>query len=212
MLCQKCSAENSEGRRFCAQCGASLPQACPACGFANAASDRFCGGCGKPLAQPGPGRAATAPSPTTPGEHRPVTILFADLAGFTKLTAELGAERTHALISRQLALLDGVVTNFGGSSEYIGDAVMAVFGAPIAHSDDPLRAARAAADMHGAILRLGEELGRPLKLHIGIASGQVVAAGVGSDRRTKYTVIGDSVNLASRLSSLAELGETLVSE
>ncbi|HEX6094260.1 MAG TPA: adenylate/guanylate cyclase domain-containing protein [Dongiaceae bacterium] len=141
-----------------------------------------------------------------------MTILFADLAGFTKLTTELGAEKTHALLNRQLAMLDDLVRNYGGGSEYIGDAVMAVFGAPIAHSDDPIRAARAAGDMHGAIAKLGEEVGRPLKLHIGIASGQVVAGGLGSDSRTKYTVIGDSVNLASRLSSLAEPGETLVSD
>ncbi len=141
-----------------------------------------------------------------------MTILFADLAGFTKLTTELGAEKTHALLNRQLAMLDELVTGYGGSSEYIGDAIMAVFGAPVAHSDDPIRAARAAGDMHGAIVKLGDEIGRPLKLHIGIASGQVVAGGLGSDSRTKYTVIGDSVNLASRLSSLAEAGETLVSD
>lgn len=211
MLCQRCSAENSEGRRFCAQCGAPLPQPCPACGFANNPGDRFCGGCGKPLGQAAD--AAPPPSPAaSPGEHRPVTILFADLAGFTKMTTELGAEKTHALLNRQLAALDSLVTRYGGGSEYIGDAIMAVFGAPIAHSDDPIRAARAAADMHGAIARLGDEIGRPLKLHIGIASGQVVAGGLGSDSRTKYTVIGDSVNLASRLSSLAEPGETLVSD
>jgi class 3 adenylate cyclase len=71
-----------------------------------------------------------------------MTILFADLAGFTKLTTELGAEKTHALLNRQLAMLDELVTGYGGSSEYIGDAIMAVFGAPIAHSDDPIRAAR----------------------------------------------------------------------
>ncbi|MFM9842879.1 MAG: adenylate/guanylate cyclase domain-containing protein [Dongiaceae bacterium] len=141
-----------------------------------------------------------------------MTILFADLAGFTKLTTELGAEKTHALLNRQLAMLDEIVTGYGGGSEYIGDAIMAVFGAPIAHSDDPIRAARAAGDMHSAIAKLSDEIGRPLKLHIGIASGQVVAGGLGSDSRTKYTVIGDSVNLASRLSNLAEPGETLVSD
>ncbi len=179
--------------------------------FANKPGDRFCGGCGKPLGQAAD--AAPPPSPAaSPGEHRPVTILFADLAGFTKLTTELGAEKTHALLNRQLAVLDELVTGYGGGSEYIGDAIMAVFGAPIAHSDDPMRAARAAGDMHGAIAKLGDEMGRPLKLHIGIASGQVVAGGLGSDSRTKYTVIGDSVNLASRLSSLAEPGETLVSD
>ena len=124
MLCQKCSAENSEGRRFCAQCGAPLPQPCPACGFANKPGDRFCGGCGKALGQVGD--FAPPSPPASPGEHRPVTILFADLAGFTKLTTELGAEKTHALLNRQLALLDDLVTNYGGGSEYIGDAIMAV--------------------------------------------------------------------------------------
>jgi tetratricopeptide (TPR) repeat protein len=96
--------------------------------------------------------------------------------------------------------------------KYIGDAVMALFGAPLAHDDDPLRAARAAGDMHAAMAALSAELGRQLQVHIGIASGEVVAAGLGRDGKTKYTVIGESVNLASRLNDIAAPGETLISD
>jgi class 3 adenylate cyclase/tetratricopeptide (TPR) repeat protein len=209
MICPACQADNREGRRFCARCGASLPAVCAACGFANDARDTFCGGCGAPLSPD----AAPAAKPAAPaGERRQVTILFADLVGFTRLTGELGAEAAHLLVSRYLATVDEVVSAHGGTVEYIGDAAMAMFGAPVAHGDDPLRAMRAAAAIHAAMPGLGIEAGRALQVHIGIASGEVVAAGLGADRKAKYTVIGESVNLAARLDSLAGPGETLISD
>ncbi len=147
------------------------------------------------------------------GERRQVTVLFADLTGFTQLSRELGAEATHALLNRYFERVDGIIKDCGGSvDKHIGDNVMAVFGAPVAHTDDPERAIRAALDMHAAVAQLGSELGRTLAAHIGIASGQVVASGTGSDTHREYTVIGDSVNLASRLQDLAKSGETLISE
>jgi len=181
---------------------------------------KFCGECGTPLngapgaAQPAPPEAAPPPGALDipAGERRQVTVLFADLCGFTQLSSELDAEETHDLLNRFFAEVDAVVEACGGSiDKHIGDAAMAVFGAPISHGDDPMRATRAALDIQAAMPRLGEEAGRALKVHIGLAAGEVVARGTGSDRHSEYTVTGDTVNLASRLQDLAEPGETLIS-
>ncbi len=142
------------------------------------------------------------------GERRQVTVLFADIAGYTKLSSKLDAEETHALLNRYFEAVDSIVERYGGSvDKHIGDNVMAVFGAPIAHDNDPLRAVRAALDIHE---RMGT-LDYKLRAHIGIASGQVVASGTGSDAHREYTVTGDSVNLASRLTAAASPSETLIS-
>ena len=147
------------------------------------------------------------------GERRQVTVLFADLSGFTQLSSKLGAEATHELLNRYFEAVDAIVEDCGGSvDKHIGDNVMAVFGAPVAHADDPERAVRAALDIHAAVSRLGNDLGRDLSAHVGIASGQVVASGTGSETHREYTVTGDSVNLASRLQDRAQAGETLISE
>jgi class 3 adenylate cyclase len=145
------------------------------------------------------------------GERRQVSVLFADIAGYTKLSAELGAEETHVLLNRYFEAVDSIVEGYGGSvDKHIGDNVMAVFGAPVAHDDDPLRAVRAALDIQEGMSGLSGEVGHAVKVHIGIASGQVVASGTGSDAHREYTVIGDSVNLASRLQERAEPGQTLI--
>ncbi len=154
------------------------------------------------------------PRPTdAEGERRQVTVLFADIAGYTKLSRELGAEETHTLLNSYFDAVDGIVEEYGGSvDKHMGDNVMAVFGAPIAHDDDPLRAIRAALDIHERMAALSDEASYQLKTHIGIASGQVVASGTGSDTHREYTVTGSSVNLASRLQDKAAPGETLISE
>jgi len=142
------------------------------------------------------------------GERRQVTALFADISGFTRLSASLDAEETHALLNAYFAAVDEIVQRFGGNvDKHIGDAVMAVFGAPVAHTDDPQRALAAALEIHTAATQLQP----PLKVHIGIASGQVVASATGSAAHREYTVTGDSVNLAARLTDRAAAGETLVS-
>ncbi len=154
-----------------------------------------------------------ATAPTLEGERRQVTVLFADLAGYTKLSSELGSEETHALLNHYFEAVDGIVEDYGGTiDKHIGDAVMAVFGAPIAHDNDPLRGVRAAFDIQRTMTGLSDHVGHPLRAHIGIASGQVVASGTGSDAHREYTVTGDSVNLASRLVGLANAGETIVSD
>ncbi len=155
----------------------------------------------------------TSPQPadasTPAGERRQVTVLFADLCGFSRLSRERDAEEIHALLNRYFGAVDGVVQSYGGTvDKHIGDAVMAVFGAPVAHGNDPERAVRAALDIHRAVATLEP----PLESHIGLASGQVVASGTGSTTHQEYTVTGESVNLAARLQDLAGPGETLLSD
>ncbi|CAG4888960.1 adenylate/guanylate cyclase domain-containing protein [Paraburkholderia saeva] len=155
--------------------------------------------------------AATAATPS--GERRQVTILFADLCGFTALSQTLDPEELRDLTGRYTALVDGIVLGYGGTiDKHIGDAVMAIFGAPRAHDTDPLRAARAALDIHEALAGLSETATRPLKAHVGIASGEVVAGTLGRADAQDYTVLGDSVNLAARLVAAAGPGETLLSD
>jgi class 3 adenylate cyclase len=160
-----------------------------------------------------PVEQAIAPPKEPPGERRQVTILFADLCGFTALSQTMDAEDLHAIVSRYAELVDGIVLSYGGSiDKHIGDAVMALFGAPIAHGDDPLRAARAAIDIHAGMKQLGREFGRQLAVHVGIASGEVVAGGLAGTDRREYTVHGDSVNLAARLVDIAKPMQTVVSD
>ncbi len=148
-----------------------------------------------------------------PGERRQVTVLFCDLAGFTKLSRELDPEVIHDVLNRYFGIVDGLIERYGGAvDKHIGDAVMAVFGAPISHGNDPERAVRAALAIHDAIPKLSDEIERSLQVHVGIASGQVVASGTGSDAHREYTVTGESVNLASRLQDLASAGETIISD
>ncbi len=147
------------------------------------------------------------------GERRQVTILFADLCGFTTMTQSLDPEEVRELVGRYTALVDGIVVGYGGTvDKHIGDAVMALFGAPRAHDDDPMRAARAALDIHEALGRLSETMQRQLLAHVGIASGEVVAGIVDRANAHDYTVLGDTVNLAARLVAAAGPGQTLLSD
>jgi class 3 adenylate cyclase/tetratricopeptide (TPR) repeat protein len=154
-----------------------------------------------------------APSELPEGEHRQVTVLFADLSGFTRLSTALDAEAMHMLLNHYFEVVDRIVENYGGTvDKHIGDNVMAVFGAPLAHTDDPQRAVLTALDIHRAMVTIGEKVGRPLQAHIGVASGQVVASSTGSESHREYTVTGAAVNLASRLQDLAGPGETYISD
>ena len=160
-------------------------------------------GLGEGLARAPMAQVSGAPE----GERRQVAVLFADISGFTRLAAERDAEEIHQLLNRFFAAVDSVVQGFGGSiDKHIGDAVMAVFGAPVAHTDDPERAVQAALAVH----RAAGVLDPPIRVHAGVAAGQVVASSTGSAAHREYTVTGDTVNLASRLTDLATSGETLI--
>ncbi|HEX6015351.1 MAG TPA: adenylate/guanylate cyclase domain-containing protein [Geminicoccaceae bacterium] len=147
------------------------------------------------------------------GERRQVVVLFADLAGYTALSRELDAEDVHALLGRFFERVDRVVEEHGGRvDKHLGDCVMAVFGAPLAHGNEAERAVRAALAVHDAMPSVAAEIGRAVDVHVGIAGGQVVASGTGSASHREYTVTGDSVNLAARLTDAARSGEILVSD
>jgi class 3 adenylate cyclase/tetratricopeptide (TPR) repeat protein len=159
------------------------------------------------------GRASPALSADAIGERRQVTVLFADLAGYTELGRQLDAEEVHALLGHFFDLADHIVQDHGGRiDKHIGDCVMAVFGAPIGHGNDAERAALSALAIQAAIPEVSTRVGRSVGIHIGVAGGQVVASRTGSASHSEYTVTGDTVNLASRLTAAAKSGEILMSD
>jgi class 3 adenylate cyclase/tetratricopeptide (TPR) repeat protein len=160
----------------------------------------------------GDGGIKTGSSPVEEGERRQVAVLFVDLAGYSAMSHELDPEETHALLERFFTLTDTIVNDHGGRvDKHIGDCVMGVFGAPTGHGNDAERAVRAALAIRDAMPGLVAETGHSLGVHMGIAGGQVVASGTGSASHREYTVTGDSVNLASRLTGIAKGGEILLS-
>lgn len=180
-----------------------MPAPCRGCGFLNGAEAKYCGGCG----------ASLRPPAEPAGERRQVTVLFADLAGYTQLSTRADPEHVQELLERFFTVVDGhIVANGGSVNQHLGDAVLGVFGAPLAHHDDALRAVDAGLAIRTAVAELHDPEGRPLAVHVGIASGLVVAAPTGSREHRVYTVTGDAVNLASRLMELAPPDEVFVSE
>ncbi|BCF92250.1 hypothetical protein PPGU16_53170 [Paraburkholderia largidicola] len=146
-------------------------------------------------------------------ERRQVAVLFADMCGFTDLSRELDPEELLAVLDGYFEQVDDIVERHGGHiDKHLGDCVMAVFGAPRSHGNDLERAVRAALAITDAMPGLSRALGRSLSIHIGIAVGQVVASGTGSAAHREYTVTGETVNLASRLTDAAGPGEILISE
>ena len=247
MLCGVCRADNPPDNRFCDQCGAALDKVCPSCGASLRPEARFCGACGKRLGEAGPvpagGRAPADPAPSTPdyrssvvaytprhladkilksrsaleGERRQVTVLFADIAGFTTIAERLDPEDVHRIVDRCFELITAEVHRFEGTiNQYTGDGVMALFGAPIAHEDSPRRAAHAALAIQRAIRDYDRELqvqgGLHLQMRIGLHTGPVVVGKIGDDLRMDYTAVGDTTNLAARLQQTARPGSVVVSE
>ena len=213
MRCKACEFENREGRKFCASCGSALPAPCPDCGYANEGSDRYCGGCGRLLAVDAAAPARPDRLAVPQGDRRPVTVLFCDLVGYTRLSSQLDPEDVHTLLERFFTTVDAIVERFGGTiDKHIGDATMALFGAPVAHGNDVERAVRAALEIQAAVPKLGSGLASPLAIHIGVAMGEVIASSVGGERHRGYTVTGEAANLAARLLARASSGETLVSD
>lgn len=207
MDCTACGAPAQPDQRFCTSCGGALAWACPACGAQNPATARFCGHCGSALERAPEARPSES-------ELRPVSVLFADLTGFTDLSASRDPEDVQSLLNDFFAMADGVIVRLGGTvDKHIGDCVMAVFGAPIAHGDDAERAVAAAIAIRGGLKPLARRyaIGR-LDVHSGLAAGTVLAASTGSDVHRPYTITGSSVNLAARLCDLARAGEILLSE
>jgi len=206
MTCSACGTENRAGRKFCSNCGAQLALACPACGAANEADDRFCGECGVRLH----GEAA-APATTPEAERRLVSVLFGDLVGFTPLSEDRDPEEVRELLSRYFDTVRRVIERYGGTVEkFIGDAVMAIWGTPIAREDDAERAVRAGLELVEIVAALGGEVGAPeLAMRVGVVTGEA-AVTIGAEGQGM--VAGDLVNTASRVQSAAESGTVLVGE
>jgi class 3 adenylate cyclase/tetratricopeptide (TPR) repeat protein len=213
MTCPACGTENRPGRSFCGQCGAGLEQVCPSCGTANDPADRFCGACGTRLggaaAQTGNGPSVAASASTS--ERRLVSVLFADLVGFTTLSEHRDPEQVRELLSRYFDRCRAIIERYGGTVEkFIGDAVMAVWGTPVAREDDAERAVRASLALTQAVTALGEQVGMSgLRVRAGVLTGP---AAVDPAAEGEGMVLGDTVNTASRLQSLAEPGTVLVDD
>ncbi len=233
MRCPSCRVDNPPGHRFCGQCGAALTPRCGQCGAEVASGFRFCPQCGASLATPAAApETARRPMSYTPkhlvdkilrsrsaleGERRVVTVLFADLVGFTTIAEKLDPEEVHQLVDRCFETITAEVHRFEGTiNQYTGDGVMALFGAPIAHEDSARRAVHAALGIQRALRDAGRELqqqqGFTLQMRVGLNTGSVVVGRIGDDLRMDYTAVGDTTNLAARLQHLARPGGVLVSE
>jgi class 3 adenylate cyclase/tetratricopeptide (TPR) repeat protein len=193
-------------------CGNALERRCPVCDTPLPPEARFCMSCGAPVedaARPGPLEA----KPALPEERRQVTVVFADLSGYTAVAERMDPEAVKSLVERCLRRLGDEVERYGGTvDKYIGDNVMAIFGAPVAHEDDAERAVRAALGMQDAMsdinAGLDETHGVTFALRVGVNTGEVLAGAVGRD----YTVIGDTVNVAARLQTVGRPGSVTVGE
>jgi class 3 adenylate cyclase/tetratricopeptide (TPR) repeat protein len=210
--CPSCATENPDDARFCMSCGSTLARICPSCGAPAPEEARFCMSCGSVL---DPGATATPVAPPAadapPEERRQVTVLFADLSGYTAVAERMDPEAVKSLVDRALRRLGEEVVRFGGTvDKYIGDNVMALFGAPVAHEDDAERAVRAALSMQAAMDEINTWTAEDIAfaLRVGINTGEVLAGAVGGD----YTVTGDTVNVASRLQSVGAPGAVTVGE
>ena len=223
--CSACGNENPTGQRFCDECGAALARTCPACGTLVRPQAKFCGECRSPLAdaagetpeaktsdvRTGGAAEVTAPSQLAATERRLVSVLFADLVGFTALSESRDSEEVRDLLSRYFDTCRTIIVRYGGVVEkFIGDAVMAVWGTPVANEDDAERAVRAALELAEAVRAMGGEIGDPgLQVRAGVLTGE---ATVNIGATGEGMVAGDLVNTASRIQSAAEPGTVLVGE
>jgi class 3 adenylate cyclase len=230
MRCSKCGSDNREGRKFCANCGATLSVTCPKCGVCNQPGEEFCGECGVGLGTSGLRASSNSQlkslqlSDAVPvtevinGERKTVTALFADIKGSMELMEDLDPEEARAIVDPALKLMIDAVHHYDGYIvQSTGDGIFALFGAPVAHEDHPNRALYAALRMQEEMRRFAERLradkGVNLQVRIGANVGEVVVRSIQTgERQVEYTPIGHSTSLASRLQSLANPGSIAISD
>jgi class 3 adenylate cyclase len=228
MHCPRCQHENPPSAKFCLECGNRLAPTCAQCGTALPAGAKFCLECGKPV-DPSPG---PSPSPRvyTPkhladkiltsrsaleGERKQVTVLFADLKGSMELLADRDPEEARKLLDPVLERMMEAVHRYEGTvNSVMGDGIMALFGAPLAHEDHAVRACYAAIDLQRAMRRLTDTLrqthGVTVQARVGLNSGEVVVRAISSDLHVDYTAVGQTTHLAARMEQLAKPDTTLL--
>lgn len=236
MPCPQCGHDNSPGVAVCANCATPLANLCSNCGFENPRGFKFCGNCGSNLLTAGLARPSDSEqlrrlrgfipgqlvdkiitaSKQIEGERRTVTVLFSDVVGFTTISEKLDPETVYNVIEESVAAFrEAIYAHEGTLDKFMGDGVMALFGAPLMHEDDPARAVRCALDMQAALETISDQLvaqhGIPLQMRVGLNLGTVVVGDIGVDLKMNYTALGDTVNVASRLQSVAEPGTVLAS-
>jgi class 3 adenylate cyclase/tetratricopeptide (TPR) repeat protein len=229
MRCPRCQHENRPQAKFCEECATPLARTCSNCGTALSPTAKFCPECAHPVVtgnQPGFG----SPETYTPkhlaekiltskaaleGERKQVTVLFADMKGSMELLANRDPEQARKILDPVLELMMEAVHRYEGTvNQVMGDGIMALFGAPLAHEDHAVRACYAALDMQAAVRRYDEGVHRShdvgAQIRIGLNSGEVVVRAIGSDLRMDYSAIGQTTHLAARLEQLANPGYTLL--
>jgi predicted ATPase/class 3 adenylate cyclase len=235
MQCPRCHAENPAQAKFCLECASPLAHVCPNCGTQLPPTAKFCLECAHPITEPGATPSEPrfgSPRTYTPehlakriltsksaleGERKQVTVLFVDVTGFTSLSEQLDPEEVHDLMTRVFELMLAEVHRYEGTvNQFLGDGIMALFGAPIAHEDHARRAVHAALGIRTALERGQEDLrvrrGMALQLRQGLNTGLVVVGSIGNDLRMDYTAIGDTTNVAARLQQAVGPGQILISK
>ncbi len=230
MHCPSCGFENPEGMKFCGQCASALGRRCPQCGFDNPPGFAFCGQCATPLTEQPPAPRPQVPLSYTPshlaekilhsktaleGERKQVTVLFADLKGSMELLEDRDPEEARSILDPILEHMMAAVHRYEGTvNQVMGDGIMALFGAPIAHEDHAVRACYAALAMQDSIRRYGEEVRRrhgvTVQVRVGLNSGEVVVRAIGNDLHMDYSAIGQTTHLGARVEQLATPGSTLL--
>ncbi len=231
MKCPRCQYENPPGSNFCLGCGTRLGATCGACGNDLPAGSRFCNKCGTPVSGESAGQVRFAsPESYTPkhlaeriltsksaleGERKQVTVLFADLKGSMELLADRDAEEARKILDPVLEHMMEAVHRYEGTvNQVMGDGIMALFGAPLAHEDHAVRACYAALRMQEAVKRYADGVRRregvTIRIRVGLNSGEVVVRAIGSDLHMDYTAVGQTTHLAARMEQLAEPGTALL--
>jgi class 3 adenylate cyclase/tetratricopeptide (TPR) repeat protein len=233
MQCPRCRHENEPGAKFCEECAAPLGRACAKCGRQLSATAKFCPECAHPtgvIAASSPPERFDRPGSYTPkhlaerilsskaaleGERKQVTVLFADLKGSMELLADRDPEEARKLLDPVLERMMEAVHRYEGTvNQVMGDGIMALFGAPLAHEDHAVRASYASLRMQESVKRYAEEVQRrtgiPIQIRVGLNSGEVVVRSVGSDLRMDYTAVGQTTHLAARMEQMAMAGSIMM--
>jgi class 3 adenylate cyclase len=208
MRCPACRHDNAEAAKFCGECRTKLERLCPCCETANPLVHKCCSHCGQLLKSPPQPREPPSPAQPVPlpaGERRQATIVFSDLSGYTAMNERLDPKEVGALTGRFKEAAVWIVEHHGGIvNQFVGDEVLALFGIPTAHENEPLRAQRARLDLHVLARQLSPgvevRIGRPRRMHTGIHTGLIVT-NMRDNRDGRYGSIGDTVNTGARRSA-----------